>query len=542
VKQTIIQHGAMSGDMFQLAVALMLDPELRLILIGCGGGGQDKSESLYRFYVHDSGISADRIHRITVANEREMELRTKAILKSMHEDIFNQETTSVGQATNVVEIAFTTADHSQTIRGTWLRNAGLEPTAFARMIRDWNLPLVNPLVVLWSRQSGALGGLHPEHDTSYRGLEELVERFTREGYSCIIVGDDPGGKIAGPLGSVRYRQACRLGEFWQRAAMWRKPRVYQFAFFEALRQLVPTLTHVGMRSGNLEAYAYMGHRVIFLEEQGRTDSVRMDKLIKPGVQLRYTSVKLEHLPTRTGRFLMEKRLREEVLRATATVRKDLKVVNKDNKAAEKRRAELGEGGMAQLRDFKALEEGALPEFQKDLRRYQMLKGSPPVAKARQSEKRGFGDRDLEQIFNTVSKFPKPSRERIEITEGASPSASSSSSSSSSSRENTPRATISLPSSPRDEAPRVRPNLAIIAPHERTRIGIARLEALYRGARVAVLEPDEGDRIVGYGTVADEDGTHMSIRFDQIIDPTAGVFGLGTVSLGFDKGSRYIRPL
>jgi hypothetical protein len=63
LRQTIVQHGAMSGDQFQIAVAMMLDPELKLILIGeRGPNPQDKSESIYNFYTKQSGIDPSRIY------------------------------------------------------------------------------------------------------------------------------------------------------------------------------------------------------------------------------------------------------------------------------------------------------------------------------------------------------------------------------------------------------------------------------------------------------------------------------------------------
>ncbi|RKG75699.1 hypothetical protein [Corallococcus terminator] len=508
MKQTLIQHGAMSGDMFQIAVALMLDLELRLILVGCGGTGQDKSDSLYRFYVQDSGISATRIHRITVASESQMEARTKEILKNMHEDIFHQETTSVGQATNVVAASFRAEDATPLIRQTWLRNAQLEEGTFARMVRDWKVPLLAPLVVLWSRQSGALGGLHPEHDTSYRGLELLVERFTGEGYCCLIVGDDPNGKIAGPLGTERYRKACRLGEFWTRAGLVGKPRVYQFAFFEMLRQIVPTLTHVGMRSGNLEAYAYMGHRVLFLEERGRTDSVRMDKLIHADIRLRYASVKLEHLPTRTGRFLMEESLRGSVIGAAKGMRNQHKSAAKQNNAGAKLREQLGKEGLARLAALEDLEKAKLTAFQMDLKRFQMMKTAAPTVKdSVEKQPKGFLKPDLDAIFNTVSAFPKRQHLRGEA----------------------------------QAVPLNIPSLRNISFADRDRIGLARLAALQTGARVAILEPEDGDRVIGYGTITSEDGVLMTVTFNEIIDASAFFFQRGVESMNFDKGSRYIRP-
>jgi hypothetical protein len=105
-----------------------------------------------------------------------MEARVKTILKEKHEDFFDQET-SVGQATNVVRDKFLARDHTATVRRAWKTSSGLDDGACQRLIRQWGTPLQNPIVVLWSRQSGAQGGLHPEHHSSYTGLGDLVRQF-----------------------------------------------------------------------------------------------------------------------------------------------------------------------------------------------------------------------------------------------------------------------------------------------------------------------------------------------------------------------------
>jgi len=319
-KQTIVQHGEMSGDQFQIAVALKIDPELRLILIGKNEKtAQDKSASIYDFYVNQSGIDPSRIHYYKV--DGGMSDETRRILHAQHEDIFGQNTASVGQATNIVKDGFSEKDHTPEIRDTWMGSSGYSENDFGKLLRDFNIPLDVPTLVLWSRQSGALGGLHPEHDSSHTAMEQMMERFASEGYSLLIVGDDPDGKIGGMKGSVRFSKTVRLGQFWEKRGLWKKNRTAQFAFFEYLRRSVPTLTHIGMRSGNLEAFAYMGHRVIYLEEKDRTDSLRMDKIsTDPDVKLNYRTIKLEQPPTLTGQLMMQattltNRIREKVVPA-----------------------------------------------------------------------------------------------------------------------------------------------------------------------------------------------------------------------------------
>jgi hypothetical protein len=429
----------MSGDQFQVAVALMLDPELRLILIGeHAPNKEDKSDAIYKFYTQQSGISADRIAFMKVNGK--MEDRTKKILKGRpedagsqdkKEDFFDQSVASVGQATNVVREVFKDAARTSDVRRAWLAHSGMDEAALARLVREWRVPLEKPMVVLWSRQSGALGGLHPEHDSSYTGLAQLVDRFSTADNTVVIVGDDPNMKIRGRYRfdfltgadalkqsreeakrSQRFNKALTLGEFWERSGLRGKPRTAQFAFFEYLRQLVPTLTHVGMRSGNLEAYAYMGHRVIYLEEKGRADSVRMDKLIGNDVKLKYKSVKLDRLPTRTGRALTEASLNMQTALTRLRNLYNTAFPAKDTKKAQAIRNQLTPEIVELLQKFhvdeQAIVQSPKPPYQRELHLYRLLKNNARL---------------MQLLWNTsqrVQHFPAPPNLALPPLSGFSP--------------------------------------------------------------------------------------------------------------------------
>lgn len=317
-KKTIVQHGEMSGDMFQIAVALLADAEVHLYLIGANAPGpRDKAQQIYDFYVKATGIPAERVHLEKIDGDPSKQ--TKQILHGMVDPRWKNPTVSVGDATNILRERFR-ADVKlppddrlpKKVREAWIGSSGVTYDWIDKLIKQRAIPLEDPMVVLWSRQSGALGGLHPDLDSSYTGMGQLATRFADEGYTVVIVGDDPQRKIVAKrlkddkivAEREAYERAIRLGEFWS-TDLRGKARTAQFQFFERLRQLVPTLTHVGMRSGNLEAYAYMGHRVLFLEERDRPDAIRMQKLVGLDTVLKYRTVKLEELPTRTGKVLME---------------------------------------------------------------------------------------------------------------------------------------------------------------------------------------------------------------------------------------------
>jgi len=251
------------------------------------------------------------------------------------------------------------------------------------------------------------------------------------GYTVMIVGDDPSGKIASAKVRKEYETAIRLGQFWK-TDLAGKPRTAQFAFFEHLRQLAPTVTHVGMRSGNLEAYAYMGHRVLFIEERDRSDATRMDKLVGIDTTLKYRSVRIEDLPTRTGRALMEDpaprleddvtsetvsatgaryELRDEVEKRLGQLKKQAKVLTADQSSAKARKAygmlvkRLGADGVRRLEAWIAHTRTPVAPHQRALKDYQFVKRHYPeifkgVAK-------GFSKQDLGKITKaTATRFDK----------------------------------------------------------------------------------------------------------------------------------------
>ena len=304
---TIVQTGEMTGDQFQVAAALLDDPELHLYLItGEHPSSRDKGRAIFDFYVNLTGIDRSRLHLETNADPSKLKTQ---IFKAMRDPQWGHPAASVGEATNRLRTGFKEKPGPQdglaaTVRNAWLGSSQWSERDTQEFVLRKNIPLDRPLVVLWSRQSGKMGGLHPDLDSSYQGLADLAGLFLAKGYGVLIAGDDPKRKIAGNDSGERFAGAVRLGEFWRDEAFAGKPRTAQFAFFEHLRQVAPTVTHIGMRSGNLEAYAYMGHRVLFIEERDRSDATRMNKLVDLNLSLKYRTVKLEELPTNTGQALI----------------------------------------------------------------------------------------------------------------------------------------------------------------------------------------------------------------------------------------------
>src|SRR5690606_8076238 len=69
----------------------------------------------------------------------------------------------------------------------WLTAKGLSPKEIGTPEQPGN----RNVLVLWSRFSGKKGRLHPEHDTSYTGMAQLVETALTCMDIIVIAGDKP---------------------------------------------------------------------------------------------------------------------------------------------------------------------------------------------------------------------------------------------------------------------------------------------------------------------------------------------------------------
>jgi hypothetical protein len=209
---TIVQHGEMSGDQFQIAAALLADPELHVYLLGATvPSPRDKARQIYDFYVTLTGIAPARVHLELIAADPSA--RTKSILHDQQDPKWGNQTFSVGAATNILKGAFRKEKSTtKTVRDAWMASSGVTDDELDQIIKARNIRVDAPIAVLWSRQSGAVGGLHPDLDSSYTGIGQLAERFDQEGYTVMIVGDDPDLKIAGPSPRPAFAKAVRLGE------------------------------------------------------------------------------------------------------------------------------------------------------------------------------------------------------------------------------------------------------------------------------------------------------------------------------------------
>jgi hypothetical protein len=196
--------------------------------------------------------------------------------------------------------------------------------------------------VLWVRFSGKKGGPHPQHDTSYRGLRQLIKLCQTLGLGVILCGDRAwldSKKIKLENIATEYESSpfVDLTEMWERFE-WKsslmtlsvqerlepiKSRIAQIALLDYLNRRTRGLVHLGFRSGNLEAYSLIGHRVYYMEEKGNKEATRMamwrsmpQKAYREFLAPRYDRIVINLPASRTGKFIVTqlRRLEEGPLR------------------------------------------------------------------------------------------------------------------------------------------------------------------------------------------------------------------------------------
>lgn len=64
----------------------------------------------------------------------------------------------------------------------------LDPQCAAFWVEK-NVSFSSPTVVLWGRESGRAGGAHANHDHSYTGMSQIVQRCAAQPYQVIVAGD-----------------------------------------------------------------------------------------------------------------------------------------------------------------------------------------------------------------------------------------------------------------------------------------------------------------------------------------------------------------
>jgi hypothetical protein len=320
-KRTVMVHpGYATGDMFGVAAALVLKPDLHVVVTDDASGDPTiKGADIERFL--KQSLPADqqfRVTRVTVTSVRHrtgpdnrliaaattgakgkvegVNFGTKFLAKGTYDDAKR----------NAVRAAWQVNDSVDGAIGAWLDHKGIPKTGTS-------------LVILWSRFSGKKGDVHVEHDTSFTGMQQLAKEARKTNEVVIITGDKPikatsRGKFTA-IATGLNTDAKNLGRgrifdiaaFWETtdptekgllAAWGGNTRMGQFKLYDYFKRKFSTVKHLGFRSGNLEAYALMGHTVRYMEEPNSIGGSRMAQWHGKGMG--YERITVTHPPTRSG--------------------------------------------------------------------------------------------------------------------------------------------------------------------------------------------------------------------------------------------------
>lgn len=322
---TIFQPGFASGDMFSIAATLINDPNADVII--STSGEKDHSDSIVKFYI-SSGIKKGRIHLIdSNCNWKDEAFKIECIKRKISKTqmIKNGDITHVSGGTNYIAKNFS-SDMRTKIRAAWKVDNSKD-----KEIGDWLgkkgiSKSGNSILILWSRFSGKQGEAHLEHDSSYTGIKQIAESAVKLQYDLILIVGDSGYS---PQANQKYEvianginQTCQaskvfnLTEFWKNddSKTWDgNTRIGQFKLYDYLNRYYNVAVHLGFRSGNLEAMALLGYKVLYMEEPNSIGGKRMEvwhdkgdgKTTKKGMAPGYERLIVSQPPTRSGKFLID---------------------------------------------------------------------------------------------------------------------------------------------------------------------------------------------------------------------------------------------
>ena len=142
------------------------------------------------------------------------------------------------------------------------------------------------VVVLWGRTSGRDktkdGNLGPHlyGDSSNTGVAQVAEVCTTAKHTVVVAGDFAAEKAG------RFQNCAFIGKFWNDFEKYKitNSQKNQIRLFYVLKQIIKQhskrLVHVGMRSGNLDNFAFAGQTIIYMVPVGFDDR-RIEQLAKP---------------------------------------------------------------------------------------------------------------------------------------------------------------------------------------------------------------------------------------------------------------------
>ena len=337
----ILHMSYMTGDIFGITAALALDPSLKIVF------AYDKKDAYYtqneKFYqachVWESRVV---VFNVCENNPKATAKGVYSAFKALyggHGSVNSRDQASVPVAKNIKEqysdieevhavTSRVAAAYKADFKGSAKKvldmwQPGQAPPESLKKLQDYTDKFVSKddsqCVVLWSRESGKRGGAHVELDSGYQGIRQLVDKLSTGKRKILLAGDDRMIHSTQGAGAGREQSKLRqiaegrpgvkaMSNFWTTddyKDIWNgdeaMQRVGQMLLWKNLEEAKGgRLVHVGMRSGNLETFAMLGMKVVYLEVKGSPSGERMEQFAAAGIP--YDRFSIERAPTKTGQI------------------------------------------------------------------------------------------------------------------------------------------------------------------------------------------------------------------------------------------------
>ncbi|MCJ7932663.1 MAG: hypothetical protein MUW56_03245 [Chryseobacterium sp.] len=335
------QAGHATGDIFSVATTLVGDERIHVVISEYEG---DKRTTAIKDFYRQSKIAEDRILGLKTEKTEENvagKLKNDGIMlykekiKQLGGDETKIQYVSVQGATEWVAKNYSVALQEK-LKNAWEVNGSKDP-----QIKEWLNSKgikdeVNNVLVLWSRFSGKNGEIHLEHDSSYTGIKQILEKVAEKYDAVIITGDkryNTGNKEDNARKEKKYDDIAKvinsqfdtprvfnLTEFWKDitdplllAWLRENDRIGQFKLYDYLSRTCKNVQHLGFRSGNLEAMALLGNWVRYMEEPVSKGGERMTmwdensevKVKEGGIKPQYKRLLVQKVSTNSGKWLKD---------------------------------------------------------------------------------------------------------------------------------------------------------------------------------------------------------------------------------------------
>jgi hypothetical protein len=317
--EVIVQAAYMSGDMFGVAAALKLTPDLCVLVAydTKDEGNAKKMLQLYKTSVGPSGVTRVAEKRVTdsrdfyksIHDPRHPSAATnKAAVESCFPGVVPLDFKAMGRSTALVAKSFQSNKNKawKDLYEQW-KLEDFDQLGLQHYLGGKGILQNGKYLFLWVRLSGKQGGAHTELDSSRSAWQDIVNALP-EAITPVLIGDRFHTAITRP-----GKPLVDMTNFWRDFFFDRysknpkfvgaEQRRAQFALFDYLLNANYQHCHLGMRSGVLESVALMGCPVVYMEEHNNPQQRRIEQLAKS--MSNFERFELQALPTRRGKVVAD---------------------------------------------------------------------------------------------------------------------------------------------------------------------------------------------------------------------------------------------